>query len=191
MAVTVNRLLRLIPAVGLMLVGCATAPPAQDPVLLRLTDMEARLIRMERVIENQSLIELATQVDQLQAQTQELRGQIETLRFESENAGNRQRQLYLDVDQRLQSIEQNQTRFAEPPPVAVFDPAEARAAQAQDRPVVSGSDQDNYQAAFDMLVFEQGFYFTRKGKHGIVPMVIQRFFSKTIPGQKVTVLDGI
>ncbi len=152
MAVTVNRLLRLVPAVGLMLAGCATTtPPAQDPVLLRLTDMEARLIRMERVIENQSLIELATQVDQLQAQTQELLGQIETLRFESENAGNRQRQLYLDVDQRLQSMEQNQTRLAELPPVAVFDPADATAAQAQDRPVVSGSDQDNYQAAFDLL----------------------------------------
>jgi tol-pal system protein YbgF len=109
--------------------------------------MEARLIRIERVIDNQSLIELATQVDQLQTQTQELRGQIETLRFESENAGNRQRQLYLDVDQRLQAMEQNQA----PPPVAVTDPAQAQPAQAVERPVVSGSDQDNYQAAFDLL----------------------------------------
>jgi len=151
MAVTVNRSLLLAPLAGIALAGCTTTPPAQDPVLLRLTDMEARLIRIERVIDNQSLIELSTQVDQLQAQTQELRGQIETLRFESENAGNRQRQLYLDVDQRLQSIEQNQARLLEPPPVAVIDPAASQSAQPAERPAVSGSDQDNYQAAFDLL----------------------------------------
>lgn len=151
MAVTANRLLRFVPAGAIALAGCTTTPPAQDPVQLRLTDMEARLIRIERVIDNQSLIELSTQVDQLLAQTQELRGQIETLRFESENAGNRQRQLYLDVDQRLQTIEQNQARLLEPPPVAVVDPAATQAAQAAQRPVLSGSDQDNYNAAFDML----------------------------------------
>ena len=151
MAVTVTRLLRCIPVGALALAGCSTTPPAQDPVLLRLTDMEARLIRMERVMDNQSLLELATQVDQLQAQTQELRGQIETLRFESENAGNRQRQLYLDVDQRLQAIEQGQARSLDPPPLAVVDPAEVRGAQTTERPMVSGSDQDNYQAAFDLL----------------------------------------
>lgn len=151
MAVTVNRLWVSAPIGALMLAACTTTPPAQDPVLLRLTDMEARLIRMERVVENQSLIELANQLDQLQAQTQELRGQIETLRFESENAGNRQRQLYLDVDQRLQMIEQNQARLLEPPPVAVVDPAEVPAEPVIERPALSGSDQDNYQAAFDML----------------------------------------
>lgn len=152
MALSVNRSLLVSPVAALALAACTTTPPAQDPVLLRMTDMEARLIRIERVIENQSLIELANQLDQLQAQTQELRGQIETLRFESENAGNRQRQLYLDVDQRLQSIEQSQARLLEAPPVAVVDPAELPPQEPViERPVLAGSDQDNYQAAFDML----------------------------------------
>ena len=151
MAVTTKRLSPLVPIAGIALVGCAAAPPAQDPVLLRLTDMEARLIRIERVVDNQSLIELATQLDQLQAQTQALRGDIETLRFESENAGNRQRQLYLDVDQRLQALEQNQAQLLEPPPVAVVDPTEPDITEMPERPVLSGSDQDNYQAAFDLL----------------------------------------
>jgi len=113
--------------------------------------MEARLIRIERVVDNQSLIELSTQLDQLQSQTQALRGDIETLRFESENAANRQRQLYLDVDQRLQLLEQNQARLLEPPPVAVVDPTDTQVAEIPVRPVLSGSDQDNYQAAFDLL----------------------------------------
>lgn len=156
MALTVKRCLPIGPVAYLALAGCTTTPTAQDPVMLRLTDLEARLIRIERVIENQSLIELASQIDQLQAQSQELRGQIETLRFESENAGNRQRQLYLDVDQRLQALEQSQARLAaEPPPVAVVDPSEEPGGQAGqtagERPALSGSDQDNYQAAFDLL----------------------------------------
>jgi len=151
MAVSGMRLWLLAAAAGIALAGCATTTPAQDPVLLRLTDMEARLIRIERVIDNQSLVELSTLVDQLQAETQSLRGDIETLRFESENANNRQRQLYVDVDQRLQGLEHGQARILEPPPVAVIDPAEAQVAQAVERPVLVGSDQDNYQAAFDLL----------------------------------------
>lgn len=151
MSITINRLLLLVPAACLALGACTTTAPAQDPMLLRLTDMEARLIRIERVVDNQSLIELSTQLDQLQTQTQALRGEIETLRFETENAGNRQRQLYLDVDERLQTLEQGQARLMEPPPVAVVDPAESRAPELPQRPVLSGSDQDNYQAAFDLL----------------------------------------
>jgi tol-pal system protein YbgF len=119
--------------------------------MLRMTDLEARLIRIERVLDNQSLIELSTQLAQLQSDAQALRGEVETLRFESENSGNRQRQLYLDVDQRLQALEQGQARFVDPP-VAVIDQSQAGAlAQGAQRPAVSGSDQDNYQAAFDML----------------------------------------
>jgi len=151
MAVTTNRLSLLVLAAGIALSACTTTPPAQNPVLLRLTDMEARLIRIERVVDNQSLIELSTQLDQLQSQAQALRGDIETLRFESENAANRQRQLYLDVDQRLQLLEQNQARLLESPPVAVADLTEPVATEIPVRPVLSGSDQDNYQAAFDLL----------------------------------------
>ena len=53
MPIMTNRLLLLVPAAGLALAACTTTPPAQDPVLLRLTDMEARLIRIERVVDNQ------------------------------------------------------------------------------------------------------------------------------------------
>jgi tol-pal system protein YbgF len=120
--------------------------------MLRMTDLEARLIRIERVLDNQSLIELSTQLAQLQSDAQALRGEVETLRFESENSGNRQRQLYLDVDQRLQALEQGQARIVDPP-VAVIDQSQAGtlAQGGAQRPAVSGSDQDNYQAAFDML----------------------------------------
>lgn len=135
----------------LALAGCTTTPTAQDPVFLKLTDLEARLIRMERVIDNQSLIELATRVDQLQAETQALRGEIETLVFQTEGADSRQRELYVDVDTRLQALEEGQRQAS----AVQLPPAALRGFPDGAPPSVSsglaGSDQDNYQMAFELL----------------------------------------
>jgi tol-pal system protein YbgF len=125
-----------------VLAGCSSLTPATDPVYLRLTDIEARLIRIERVVENESLIELATELSQLQAETQSLRGEIETLRFESENAATRQRDLYIDVDTRLQNLEQTQPRAAVSPGAQTGALAAAPG---------SGGDQEAYNAAFELI----------------------------------------
>jgi tol-pal system protein YbgF len=158
-------------SIGAALAGCSTLTPTEDPVYLRLTDLEARLMRIERVVNNESLIELASRIEQLQSETQMLRGEVETLRFETENSATRQRELYLDIDQRLQALETSQTRggFAAPGGNAGgaagggfqgggFDSgAGAAGGSAQQggafatQPQVSGSDQDNYQAAFDLI----------------------------------------
>ena len=142
----------IVPVAALVTAGCTSAPTTEDPLYLKMTDLEARLIRIERVIDNQSLIELSTQVDQLRAQSQSLRGEVETLRYENDNGADRQRQLYVDVDGRLQTLEVAQARAADPPPVAITDLlADDPVPLASRPPVVSGSDQDNYQLAFDLL----------------------------------------
>ena len=152
MRVAVRGRYFLAPVMAVALAGCSTTPTAEDPIYLKLTDLEARLIRIERVIDNQSLIELSTEVDQLRTESQMLRGEIETLRFESDNGANRQRQLYLDVDGRLQSLEVAQAQAADPPPVAIADLATEDPVPFVSRPpVLAGSDQDNYQLAFDLL----------------------------------------
>ena len=125
------------------LAGCSSLTPTSDPVYLRLQDVEARLIRIERVMENESLIELATQVSQLEAETASLRGEIETLRYESENAAARDRDLYIDVDTRLQSLERGQPRAAPPPSAGA---AVGGAAAPPTR-----SDQEAYDAAFALI----------------------------------------
>jgi tol-pal system protein YbgF len=138
--------------------GCSSLSPAEDPVALRMQDLEARLIRIERVVENQSLVQLSSEIERLRSETSALRGELETLRFESENSDSRQRELYVDVDRRLQSLETAPRSFGTPPPAfgatpgggggAVAGGAAAGAAAAV-RP--SGTDQQNYQAAFDMI----------------------------------------
>lgn len=149
----ITRNLLLFPVLALAAMGCTSVPTTEDPVYLKLTDLEARLIRIERVIDNQSLIELATSVDQIRAQTQALRGEIDTLRFESDGSAERQRQLYLDVDGRLQQLEIAQAQAAEAPPVAIAEvPSQTAPSTLMPRtPPVMGSDQDNYQMAFDLL----------------------------------------
>ncbi len=152
MATAVRRSFLLVPVVALALTGCTSVPTTEDPVYLKLTDLEARLIRIERVIDNQSLIEMSTQVDQLRAQAQALRGEVETLRYESDNGAERQRQLYVDVDGRLQTLEVAQAQAADPPPVAIVDLETEDSIPIVSRPrVLRGSDQDNYQAAFELL----------------------------------------
>ena len=42
--------------------GCATTPPEEDPVHIKLNDLDTRLTRVERVISNQSLLDMANQV---------------------------------------------------------------------------------------------------------------------------------
>ncbi len=148
-------------AAAFLATGCSTLSPAEDPVALRMTDIEARLIRIERVVENQSLVELSSEIERLRSETSALRGEIETLRFETENSDSRQRELYVDVDRRLQSLETAPRAFEPPPsaqpfgapPVggggAVAGAAAGAGAAVAARP--TGSDQQNYQTAFDMI----------------------------------------
>ena len=85
--------------------GCATTPPSEDPVLIKLTEIDDRLRKVERLADNQSLVELAGQIADIQREIREIRGDVETLRYETEGAATRQRDQYLDIDRRLQTME--------------------------------------------------------------------------------------
>ena len=147
--------LHLSLAAAILASGCSSLSPTEDPTALRMTDLEARVIRMERVVENQSLVQLASEVEMLRSETTALRGEIETLRFETENSDDRQRELYVDVDRRLQAIETSPRAFEPPPSSAPSFGAPAAAGAAAAGAAVAarpaGSDQQNYDAAFALL----------------------------------------
>ncbi|NNF17019.1 MAG: tol-pal system protein YbgF [Gammaproteobacteria bacterium] len=124
-----------LSAVLLCICGCATTPPSEDPVLLKLTELENRLVTIERVVNNQSLVSLQGQLDQLNVEMRELRGQIEVLQYEAQEAGKRQRTQYLDVDGRLQKLERGGL-------AAVSTGA---------TPDADGSDKVAYEQAFELL----------------------------------------
>lgn len=68
--------------------------------------LEKRLARLERLLENQTLVDLMTRMDSLQNEVQQLRGQMEEQTHDLDQLKKRQRDLYLDIDRRLQQAEQ-------------------------------------------------------------------------------------
>jgi tol-pal system protein YbgF len=84
--------------------GCATVPPEEDPVQIKLNEIDGRVGRIERVVSNQSLLDLAQKVDALQAENRQLRGRLEELENNSESLRKQQRDLYSDLDKRVGQI---------------------------------------------------------------------------------------
>jgi tol-pal system protein YbgF len=84
--------------------GCASTPAADDPTQVKLNDIDARVTRIERIISNQSLVELAQHLDQVQSDVRQLRGRIEELEYNSEAMRKQQRDLYNDLDKRVAAL---------------------------------------------------------------------------------------
>ena len=56
--------LRLVTAAACVwLAGCATTAPEEDPVVQKLTELDGRLLRIERVLANQSLLDLSQRLE--------------------------------------------------------------------------------------------------------------------------------
>ena len=95
------NLIKLLVAVALMLVSTiVTADKATDA---KVNALDARMQRIERVVDNQALLNLAKRIEALQREVQELRGENEQLVHEINTLKTRQREQYLDIDRRLQS----------------------------------------------------------------------------------------
>lgn len=100
---------RLTAMYGVVLVtalgaGCASTRPEDDPVQVKLNDLDTRVARIERIISNQSLVDLAQHLDQVQGDVRQLRGRIEELEYNNEATKKQQRDLYNDLDKRLSSL---------------------------------------------------------------------------------------
>jgi len=128
----------LLPAIAL--VGCELLQPTDDPVLGKLDQLERRMQVQEQATRNQSLVNVTQQVAAIERQSAENRGRVETLENSAEATALRQRQLYADLDARIQELES-----------AMRNRAAAGAADSGQLPVVGGTDRDNYQAAFELL----------------------------------------
>jgi tol-pal system protein YbgF len=153
-------------ALAVLLAGCATTPPEEDPVQLRLGDLDGRLGRVERVVNNQSLVELGRRVDALEAEMRALHGSTEELQNAGEGVRKQQRDLYADLDRRLGQLEQSLRGAPGTPgtPGAAGGPALGAGSGA-------AADQDAYAHAFETL------------KGGDYPAAITQFrdFMKAYP----------
>ena len=83
--------------------GCATTPD-EDPVQIKLNDLDTRLARIERVVANQSLLQLANDVDALRNDVRAMHNDVDELNHQLETSRKQQRDLYADLDQRLKPL---------------------------------------------------------------------------------------
>lgn len=72
----------------------------------QVSEMEARIAKMEQALNSQALLELYAQVETLGLELGKLNGQIEMLSNDNALLQKRQRDFYIDLDNRLRQIEQ-------------------------------------------------------------------------------------
>ena len=76
----------------------------------QINEMEARIAKMEQALNSQALLQLYTQVETLGMEFGKLNGQIEMLSNDNSLLQKRQRDFYIDLDNRLRDIEQPNKR---------------------------------------------------------------------------------
>ena len=83
-----------------------------------------RVARLERTLNSSGLIELSRQIESLQQEVQQLRGELENQTFTLEQVRKAQRDAYADTDRRLSALEQGSAGAAgvpADPPISTLD----------------------------------------------------------------------
>ncbi len=173
---TLNRLpplgsiLKLSPSSALvaLLLGlaCVITPVkvlAQVPVEQRGTPvtvdgrltLEERTVRLERLLNSRTLVEIVEGLERLQREIQQQRGELELVQHTIAQLKKRQRELYLDVDRRLQRQESLSTAAPAPGVAPAASPAKSGTSSGKtvpaNVPTTGVEEQNAYQQAFDEL----------------------------------------
>jgi len=91
-----------------LLVAAVFAAALVSPVHSASLSTSERLDRIERQLEGRGLIDLMNQLEKLQGDVQQLRGEIEVQNHRLEDMQRQQKELYLDIDRRLRQTEPEQ-----------------------------------------------------------------------------------
>ena len=134
--------------IGLAMSGCAATPPEEDPVQIKLNDVDARVVRIERVVANQSSIELANQNEALRADLRAMHNDIDQAANSLEALRKQQRDLYADLDRRIKLLE---TRGGVAAAAGSASAAAAADGAAGEATAPTADDKASYQAAFSLM----------------------------------------
>ena len=87
------------------------------------------MANVERLLQNEGLLDMLQQIQRLQQEVTDLRGQIEVNSHKLQTLEEKQRKIYTDIDSRLQRMNRQNatmdiTETGEPPPLKTMEPAE-------------------------------------------------------------------
>jgi len=152
----------LLAGSALLAAGCMTTPPDEDPVQIKLNDLDNRLTRVEKVVSNQSLLQLSNDLEAMRAEIKSMRNDVDQINNAVEASRKQQRDLYADLDTRMKVLEARGgitpgTSAGLPAPADTVPPAAAVPAEsASSGPEAAanaapGTDKGDYQTAFTLL----------------------------------------
>jgi tol-pal system protein YbgF len=145
--------------------GCTTTPADEDPVQIKLKDLDTRLARIERVMANQSLLDFSNQLEALRTDVRAMHNDVDQLNNSIEAGRRQQRDIYGDLDQRIKKLELRSGAAASSSAGSAAAAAvggaaagavagaagEAGAAGTANAADANGEDKAAYQAAFNLL----------------------------------------
>jgi tol-pal system protein YbgF len=169
--------------------GTAWAREAPAPVVeasdsvAAAKSLESRLVRIERLLENQTLVEMATRLDSLQQEVDRLLGKLDEQNHELEGLKKRQRDLYLDVDNRLRQLEEARAAAAAAPAVPTVGglvpaPMPVTAPPALSTPSVEPAD-----PAVERAAYERAFELLKQGRYDLAVAAFKAFVETYPHGQ--------
>ncbi len=166
---------------NLLLVGAILGLLIATPLSAE-ADIEARLSKMERLVNSQTLLEMLERMDLLQAELQEMRAFSEEQAHQIESLKQRQRDLYLDIDRRISRAEREgglaqsaATSGAKNRPLVSDSRQQAKGQNtAKAEPAELEDEREAYQKAFTLL---------RQLKYDPATKAFKRFIKKYPKGR--------
>lgn len=120
-----KRLLSLFLVSGILFSPTVFATNKGAPVTTPTSpQLEQRLANIERLLQSNALLDMLQQIDLLQKEIAQLRGEIEVNNHVLDQMKKRQRDLYTDVDRRLQSMESSGSSTESIPPLETLGTTE-------------------------------------------------------------------
>ena len=131
--------------ISIVLFAVLTYGCAQAPVNSAYQNSQSSMQNPPMRSNEQGIMEIVRQLDDLQRQVAQMQGSLEDLDYKSQSTQDRQRSLYIDLDDRLQDLERSISALNS---MNIVDEDEILLGEL---PVPGGTDQENYQAAFELL----------------------------------------
>jgi len=120
-----KRLLSLFLVSGILFSPAIFAANKGAPVTTPTSpQLEQRLANIERLLQSSALLDMLQQIELLQKEIAQLRGEIEVNNHVLDQMKKRQRDLYTDVDRRLQSMENSGISTESNPPLETLSTTE-------------------------------------------------------------------
>lgn len=167
-------------------VTCATAGTREDIETLQRgqQDLQDRIARLEA--QNKGLLEMLQTIEQLQTELRQLRGDVENQTNELDGVRKRQRELYLDIDRRLNDLQWQSSGSSGSPSPSGDQPVTATGSGTGTVPkgvtpaagANAGSDAGSQDADQERSEYKRAFEILREGRYPQAIEAFTRFLQK-------------